>query len=202
MTAEYYNYKDYEEYVKMQKSKAARTTRVTVRYAGRRRWIYQQMVENHVEGNSILCLGARHAVELEFFREKGYKVVDGIDLFKNYNVDDSIIECDMSKMHEHPYFKDKKYDVVFSHASMEHCLDFDGFIKGLDQICTKFFVCFCPQVKVTTLWDCSQHKFMEHAQDDALLKIDLQTSFLNFNIVFSNYYPSNNVIFFILEKKI
>lgn len=193
----HYEYKNYDEYIRSQKKRSKRSSGITIKHTSRREWIYSRMIENHVEGNSLLCVGARHSKELDFFREKGYETVDGIDLFKR----EGIIECDMSKMHENSYFDDKKYDIVFSCESLEHCLDFDGFLKGLDKICSKFFICFSPLVKEVNKWDCSRHKYMENAKSDTLFKRDLHASFPNFDIVFNNYYPNNNKIFFILEKK-
>lgn len=192
-----YNYKDYDEYIRLQKSRAAKTKESTRKHIGRREWIYSQMIENGIDGDSILCLGARHRDELDFFKEKGYETVDGIDLLKS----DGIIECDMSKIYEHTYFDNKKYDVVLSCESLEHCLDFEGFIRSLNIVCSEFFVCIGPAVKVVNAWDCSRHSYMNNVRNDELFKKDLLESFPEFNIVFNMYNPSNNRIFFILRKK-
>lgn len=192
-----YNYKDYEEYVRLQKARAIVSIGITKKKIYRREWIYSQMVENGVNGDSILCLGARHIDELDFFKEKGYETVDGIDLLKG----DGIIECDMSKIYEHPYFDNKKYDVVLSCESIEHCFNFEGFIKSLDIVCSEFFVCLGPAVKVVNAWDCSRHNYMNNVGNDKLFKKDLLESFPEFNIVFNMYNPVNNRIFFILRKK-
>ncbi len=193
----HYRYKDYDEYVRMQKAKAHKSMNITIKREDRREWIYSKMVENHIDGNSILCVGSRNKKELDFFKKKGYETVDGIDLLES----DGIMECDMSKMHVHPYFVDKQYDVVFCCEAIEHCLDFEGFIKGLNKVCAKFFVCFGPLVTDVNGWDCSRHEYMENVKVDTLFKRDLHKTFSDFDIVFNNFYPRNYRIFFILEKK-
>ena len=74
----------------------------------------------------------------------------------------------MSKMLEHHHFKNRKYDIVVSIDSIEHCIDLDGFIDGLNTICSKYFICFClsayhfatkEQINISS-WDAAIHKFM------------------------------------------
>ena len=170
---------EYERYISLQKSKSFRTQSVTIKYEGRREWIYQRMIELGINGSSILCCGARHYSEIEFFEKKGFKT-DGIDLFKN----NKIIECDMSKMLEHSYIKEQKYDIVFCHEVMEHCLNLKDFIKGLNQICRKYFICMGPsggkeqQEKFNVeWWDCAVHNFMVNVEDEEEYILNIRNYF-------------------------
>ncbi len=196
---EYYKYKNYEEYIKLQRRRSRRTRGETQKRERQREWIYNKMIEVGVEGKTMLCLGARDDSEIEFFEKKGYKV-DGIDLYET----NKIIECDMSKIYEHKYFKNKKYDIVFASDSIEHCLDFDGFIKGLNFVCDKYFVCRSPTYSNrVSEWDCAVHLFMENCDDPDMYYKNLKESFSQFNIVINELDNRRNKrrLFFILRKK-
>lgn len=195
--AEYFKYKDYEDYINIQRQKALSTKSRTSRSSGvrRRNYIYSRMEEVGAIGSSMLCVGARDDSELEYFEKKGYKV-DGMDLYST----DRIIECDMSKMHDHPYFKDKKYDVVYSNEAMEHCLDFEGFYKGLNLVCSEYFVCMCP-VGVTTIWDCARHDFMDNTDNMDKNKKGLEEHFPDFDVILDEVHKEGYRMFFILRKK-
>jgi len=194
---EYFKYKSYEEYLEIQRKKALLTKTRTSRACGerRRRYLYKRMSKTGVKGSTILCIGARDDSEILFFKERGYQT-DGIDLYST----DNIIECDMSKIYEHPYFQEKKYDIVFSNESLEHCLDIDGFIKGLNLVCKRYFVCMCP-VGDAGLWDCARHSFMEHMDDIEHNKKDLEECFSEFNVILNEIHKEGHRMFFILEKK-
>ncbi|KKL80751.1 hypothetical protein LCGC14_2001620 [marine sediment metagenome] len=161
------------------------------------------MEELKITGESILCVGARHSSEVEFFEKKGFKA-EGIDLFEA----NKIIKCDMSKMLKHPYIKDQKYDIVFCNEVMEHCVDLDGFIKGLNKICKKYFVCLGPASKEKkeiiryNWWDCSVHKFMININNTEVYSKNLLTTFKEFKIVINESYKEGHRLFFILEKKL
>lgn len=176
-----------------QKSRAKRTKSQTKKYEQRREWIYNRMQELGVTGKSVLCVGAREKSEVEFFRKKGFQT-DGIDLQPS----EEIIECDMSKMLEHSYLKNKKYDIVFSSESIEHCLDLSSFIRGLNTICNKYFICMCPfnEGETTRIdencWDCSIHRFMTERHN--------YKEFDQFRILTSEIYKKGKRLFFILKK--
>ena len=190
-------YKNYKEYIKIQKSKAQRTTRFTNKREHRRNYIYERMKELNISGKSILCIGARANSELEFFEKRNFKIVDGIDLFST----NKIIECDMSRIYKHPYFKKRKYDIVFSSESLEHCLDLRGFVKGLNKVCRKYFVCMCPAIKVPTMWDCGSFSFMKKSSDPVKYKKYLNKEFSEFRIVINEAHKEGSRLFFILKKK-
>jgi len=193
----------YERYIKTQIRRAKRTAHMTRKRDDRRQWILNRMGELGVDGKSILCVGARDISEINFFKNKGF-FSEGIDIYSPKG----IIECDMSKMLEHPYLKDKKYDIVLSCESIEHCFDLSGFIDGLNVVCNRYFVCMCPSyLNSETLdeigrneiyWDCSLHEFMS---DNNKLGENLAKTFEQFNVLTSEVYKNGKRLFFILEKK-
>jgi hypothetical protein len=195
--SEYFKYKNYEDYINWQKRSALKTKSRTSRATGirRRNYLYSRMEEAGVIGSSVLCVGARDDSELDFFKEKGYEA-DGIDLYSTEN----IIECDMSKMHEHSYLKDKKYDIVYSNEAMEHCLDFDGFYKGLNLVCSGYFVCMCP-VGVPNVWDCARHDFMSNTDDIEKNKEGLEKYFPDFDVILNEVHKAGYRMFFILKRR-
>jgi 2-polyprenyl-3-methyl-5-hydroxy-6-metoxy-1,4-benzoquinol methylase len=130
---------EYQSYVENQIRRAKKTRKQTMKYERRRVWIHERMKQLGVTGQSVLCVGARHGSEVEFFERSGFQA-DGIDLYAA----NKIIKCDMSKMLENDYLRNRQYDIVFAHNSLEHCADFDGFLTGLNQICRRYFVCSVP----------------------------------------------------------
>jgi len=150
-------------------------------------------------GKNILCVGARDDSEANFFRKLGMEA-DGIDLYSS----GKIIECDMSKMLEHPYLKNKEYDIIFASDSLEHCADLCGFIQGLNKLCKNYFVCFGPSANGALEginidnWDCAIHKFMT---DNSNFAKNLLDAFCQFDIVTSQLDRGGKKLFFILKKK-
>ena len=193
--------KDYQIYINTQLRRATRSQNKTRTDKTRRQWIYSRMQELNIDGKTVLCVGARHESEMDFFEEKGFEV-EGIDLWD----EGKMVKCDMSKMLEHPHFKNQRYDIVYSNESIEHCLDLDGFIKGLNVMCKKYFVCMCPDSDHAgltegytnpTLWDCSVHKFQtSHDKYEEYL----MDAFDQFKIIVAEVHRRSR-LFFILEKK-
>ena len=201
-----YEYKNYKEYINIQTKMAKRTrgrTRSSSR-RNRRQWIFDRMIELNIRGKSILCLGARDDSEVEFFGNNGFKSI-GIDLIESKKIK----KCDMSKIYKHSYFKNKKYDIVFASEILEHCLDFDGFIKGLNLICNKYFICMGPtysklkKVGAPDQWDCNIQNFMcyEKEKDKDMYKNSLLKTFKKFNIIINEIHKKGDRLFFILKKK-
>lgn len=189
---------EYQSYVENQIRRAKKTRKQTMKYERRRVWIHERMKQLGVTGQSVLCVGARHGSEVEFFERSGFQA-DGIDLYAA----NKIIKCDMSKMLENEYLKDRQYDIVFAHNSLEHCADFDGFLTGLNQICRRYFVCSVPfdvHAKVgldINGWDCNIHKFMT---EDKRIEQNLLEAFPSFEIVIAEIIKGKR-LFFILKKK-
>ncbi len=67
---------------------------------------------------SVLCVGARNALELDRFREHGFEDVIGIDLFSQR---DDIKVMDMHAMS----FGDGTFDIVYCSHALEHAYDVD-----------------------------------------------------------------------------
>lgn len=202
----YYEYKDYEEYITSQIKRAARTKGMTKRPSCERRrgWIFERMVELGVEGESILCLGCRDEAEITFFENKGYKEVDGIDLYAKGKV----IEADMSKLLENKYFKNKKYDIIFGMEALEHCLDFENLLKAINKMCTKYLVIMgpvlgSPTIPVPDNWDCNFQPFMfsENIKNKKIHDDLLLDTFKEFEIIVNEVHKRGRRLFFILKKK-
>jgi hypothetical protein len=188
-------YKDYQDYVDQQIKRARSSVGITRRSSVRREWIFQQMQEHGVSGKNMLCVGARDKSELDFFREKGYEV-EGIDLYKA----EGIRVCDMSKMHIDPLMRFQRYSVVLSCESIEHCLDAEGFLKGLNVVCFEYFVCMCPVVKDPNQWDCQQWSFMRDIKDRDDLRQKLEVCFDEFDVITCDIHKRGTRLFFILKK--
>ena len=180
-------YDSYEDYVEVQTVGALRKKGITKRSGvGGVNWCLNYLKQNlpDVSFNSVFCIGARDDSELLEFEKHGYTVA-GIDLYET----DRITKCDMSLIHEHPLFKEAKYDFVYSRESMEHCVDLDGFIMGLNQICSKYFWVTCPNLLHPLLapskWDCGTHSFMGCFEGDGYREA-LENTFTEFNVLLAN----------------
>lgn len=195
MHDKYYAYNNYAEYINKQVSRSSSSYNLTRKYEQRRIYIYNRMKELGINGHKILCVGARDDSELDFFRERGYEV-DGIDLVSNGR----IMKCDMSKIHESRYFQQQRYDIVFSSDSIEHCLDLEGFVRGLNIICSGYFICMCPVVKEPNMWDCSRHLFMVGVDDFGTYCRNLRKCFPYFSIIINEVHKKGKRLFFILKR--
>ncbi len=200
-----YEYKDYDEYIKLQIKRSRRTSGMTRRPSceRRRNWIYKRMKELKIEGKSILCLGARDEAEINFFENKGYKV-DGIDLYGRGKV----IEADMSKLLEHEHFKDKKYDIIFGMEALEHCLDFENLLKAINKMCKKYLIFMGPVLGSPTIpipdeWDCNFQPFMfaENIKSKKIHDSLLLNTFKEFDIIVNEVHKRGRRLFFVLKRK-
>jgi len=188
--------KNYIRYLNFQSRRAKKTKKLTPKNEASRLFIYRRMQEFGISGKTVLCVGARHKSEPEFFEKRGY-IADAIDLFEN----DKISVCDMSRIYKHPVFKYKRYDVVFSNSAMEHCLDLDGFIKSLNTVCEGYFLCMCDVPDKEDDWDCSIHPFMEQIADVEKTKSLLSDIFKEFDVVVNECQKRGRRLFFILKKR-
>lgn len=189
-------YDNYDDYVRYQAARAQSSKKLTVRYERKRKWILEKMRGLNVKGRTVLCVGARDQSEVEFFENNGFREVTGIDLFEG----PKIVECDMSKIYAHKDLKYHRYDIVYSCESLEHCLDFDGFLRSLNVCCLNYFVCMCPVVDEPTQWDCNRTSFMEGLKDDDDLKKKLEAVFDEFNVLHCEIQKAGSRLFFILKR--
>jgi SAM-dependent methyltransferase len=67
----------------------------------------------NLQDKTVLCIGCRNVQELHYFRSKGARQVQGIDLFSE---DPAILVMDMHQMN----FADHSFDLVYSSHSLEH----------------------------------------------------------------------------------
>ncbi len=185
-------YTDYQTYLRAQIRQAKRTRRRTRRYARKYPYFLSRIRQLYPHVRSLLAVGCRDDFEIEFIEKQGF-LADGIDLYSTCR----IIQCDMSKIHECEYFKDRRYDIVLSIRSLEHCMDLKGFVRGLNQVCRVAFVCWCPNVKRPDEWDCARHPFMKPTDND----LELERCFPRFRIRINEKHKHGACLFFILERK-
>lgn len=101
----------------------------------------------------MLCIGARSDVEVIDFESRGFKA-EGIDLYPS----DRIVKCDMSRIDRHGAFAGRTFDVFTAIHSIEHCLNFEGFLRCL-KMCQQALACVTPQIAAPNAWDCSAFRF-------------------------------------------
>jgi len=165
----------------------------------RRQWIIDNIKLHNVEGKTVLCVGARDDAEVATFINNGYEAM-GIDLFETK----LITECDMARIYEHPTLKDARFDIVVAIEALEHCLDFEGLVRGLRLVCTGYFVCMFPLIEQTTIWDCHRPDFVDYAGTDEYDE-KLEASFPGFEVLVNEVHKKFAKIkrgYFILKKSI
>jgi hypothetical protein len=188
-----YPYESYSDYIAAQADYASRRKTRTRKHERCRQWIYDYLKDHNIEGDSFLCVGARDDSEIDFFTNKGHEAT-GIDLYESK----SIIKCDMSRIYDHPELQYKKFDIVFSMNSLEHCLDLRGFVRGLNLVCRKYFVCMFDIVELTW-WDCQRPDFVKYIGTEKYNN-EIVKTFPGFEIVVSELHKDKKRVFFILKK--
>jgi SAM-dependent methyltransferase len=76
---------------------------------------------------SVLCIGCRNGVELDYLGSKGLRDVVGIDIFSQRS---DILVMDMHAM----TFPDDRFDAVLSSHSLEHSLDPAAVAAGIARV--------------------------------------------------------------------
>lgn len=191
METKLYNFNDYKQYVDNQKYRSERTRHVTKRNIKKRKRIQEIIEQLQLKINSILCVGARHKSEVDFFKQLGYQTI-GIDLFGSRDV----IECDMSKMLNHPLIKTQIFSSVISIDSIEHCLDLEGFKKGLDRVCGRYLICRTRFREEPSKWDVAIHPFIRRND----FTKGLAYCFPHFETMYTSNEPGEEFLF-ILKKR-
>jgi len=148
-----FEYGTYKEYIRAQRNRALRTGRQTRRYSEHRAEIASKLSTLCPDARTMLCIGSRSDVEILDFESYGF-TVEGIDLYSTSR----IVKCDMSKIDRHGSFAGRKFDIFTSIHSIEHCMDFEGFLRGM-RMCQTAFACVTPLISAPTEWDCSAFKF-------------------------------------------
>jgi len=169
-------FENYESYVTAQKRRAVRGKKCTKSKYNDFVKVAKSLKKQFPQYQNVLCIGSRHPSEIKAFNEEGFTAV-GIDLIKS----DGMIECDMSKIPEHDFFKDKKMDILFCSHSLEHCLDFEGFIKGVEYLGTKVIMVLCPLRESYSEWDCTIYDFMKPSGE--ITKEDILKYFTGFELL-------------------
>lgn len=148
-----YDYQSYSEYIATQRGRSMRSQGQTKSY-----WWYRDRLATQLNAlcptaKTMLCLGARNKLEIEDFESKGFSP-EGIDLVESPR----IAECDMSRLYCDDRFSRRTFDIFVAIHSLEHCLDFDGFLRSLE-LCRMAFACVTPLLERPTDWDCSAFEF-------------------------------------------
>jgi len=183
----------------MQREYAQKRKIRTIKREKRRQWVIDNIRSHNIEGSTVLCLGARDDSEVRTFINNGYEAM-GIDLFET----EWITECDMSRIYEHPVLKDAKFDIVIALEALEHCLDFDGLLRGLRLVCAGYFVCMLPILDEPDWWDCHRPDFLDYLGTDNYDEA-LGASFPGFEIVINEVHKPQSRIkrgYFILKRTI
>jgi len=206
----------YEQYISGQINKSRRTTHRTHKNHGLQ-WAHDWLKDElKLNWKTVLCIGARHEAEPLYWKKLGYET-DAIDLIPSSY--EGWRTCDMSKMHLDNYLKNKKYDLVYMHDALEHCLDLDGFITGLNLVCKKYFYSLCPYQCTPSAWDVASHPFMATHQADVweytesgkrILKKESKEScdqnirecFSEFDIIKTNIGHKNRLIMSLVKKQV
>ena len=192
-----FEYKSYEQYLAMQRNYARIRKTRTIKRDKRRQWVIDNIRSHGIEGKTVLCLGSRDDSEVQSFIDNGYDAM-GIDLFKTK----LITECDMARIYEHPTLKDARFDIVIALEALEHCLDFDGLVRGLQLVCAGYFVCMFPILDEPDWWDCHRPDFLDYLGTDQY-DMALADSFPGFEVVINEVHKPQNRIkrsYFILKR--
>lgn len=104
---------DYEEYKKRQWKEVDRLYELKI-FSKHIDIISKVKIKEKAE-TKVLCIGSRYGIEVEAFKQLGYKNIEAIDLYPRANF---IIEADM---HDLP-FKDNSYNIIYTHHSLDHSL--------------------------------------------------------------------------------
>ena len=171
-----HRFDSYDEYLTVQRHRAERTKTVTRKHRWCREWALRMIKTHFPQTHSILCVGARHSLEVEFFCSAGFDAL-GIDL---YDAPPAIRCCDMSKIYLHPELGKLTWDVFVMIHSIEHCLDVPGFLRSLRSHCADGLVCWTPFASNTSQWDCTAFDFVVK---DRLSSQALETFFSPFRYV-------------------
>lgn len=162
----------YSEYLEFQTKTARETVSRTLQFRQYPR-ILHMLKMFFPEAESILLIGCRHPVEYDVFK-KNYKDVTAIDLFE----EGPISNCDMSRIYDHPEIGARQYDVFVTIRSLAHCVDFEGFLKGLKLHASLGIYCFTKADFTQNKWFCSDAEILRSGASPALF----QTTFEPFQL--------------------
>ena len=81
-----------------------------------------------------------------------------------------IHNCDMSRIYDHPEIGSRTYDVFVSIRSLAHCVDFDGFLKGLNLHASLGIYCFTKAEFQQDKWFCSDAEILGSDASPALFQ--------------------------------
>jgi len=218
----YEGYDNYRSYIRSQKRHGHRSRGMTKRHIIMRDDVIK-LLYKYTDIKSILCLGARHAIEVVDFILAGYDAI-GIDLFnqytsdyKGYKEDDwwyqmeqfknrtepIIYKCDMAKIHEHMIIGQKHFDAFVSIHSIEHCYRIERFIQYSLPYCKKMFIIVTPpfawdDASEPSRHDCIKYKFTDSKAD---LKKEVELLFPNF-VLSENTLTSHKSHLVILKREV
>ena len=144
---------------------------------------YNRMMEDFKEHDikKILCVGARDASEVNFFRDKGIDAL-GVDLF---SIDQSVIKIlDMHNIANE--FEEDEFDVIFACHSLEHSVDPDTVLNGMRKISKYGAFIVLPLHEHPHKKDPIVFNFMEKAGDEGEVEISIEDVQADFSSIVSD----------------
>jgi len=162
MEKEQFNYESYDAYIRRQRRVSKRgsdKTNQNKTLIEERARVLRDLYPN---AKNVLCIGTRHPAEVVSFKLAGFSAI-GIDLWES---PPDVITCDMSKMYENPTLQQMApFDIIYMAHSLEHCLDVDGLLKGIEWSGGKVLSIYIPIKNAPKNWDCTVFEFM-HTDGD------------------------------------
>jgi len=155
---------NYQSYLDFQEKTARETVNRTLQFRQYPR-IMHVLKAFFPTAESVLLIGCRHRVEYDVFC-KQYQDVTAIDVFD----DGPIVNCDMSRIPDHPTIGSRKYDLFVSIRSLAHCVDFTGFLRGLKSHAELGFYCFTKAGFEQSKWFCSDTEILQSNASPALFQ--------------------------------
>jgi SAM-dependent methyltransferase len=89
--------------------------------------LINRLADAQPSGGAVLCVGCRNALELDWFRSRGFEDVVGIDVFSQRA---DILVMDMHEMS----FEDGSFDVVYASHSLEHSYDVGQVVREIARV--------------------------------------------------------------------
>jgi len=192
MKKEHFDYGSYKKYINRQTKLASQTVFKTLRDKKFIEERVKDLLSLYPNYKNVLCLGSRHPVEVEAFLTAGCSAI-GIDLFETLP---HIIKCDMAKMYENSILRKRKpFDIIYMSHSLEHCLNIEGLLQGIQWSNATVLYIRVPIKNKPEKWDCTLLEFMLPDGNPNTIE-ELFTGW-----TLKEFTPLSNEKIFILEKR-
>jgi len=157
MKKEHFNYGSYKNYLSRQTRTSNRTISKTLKGKDFIQERIKELAFLYPNHKNVLCLGSRHPIEVETFLNNGFTAI-GIDLFETLP---HIIKCDMAKICDNETLQKRKpFDIIYMSHSLEHCLNVEGLLQGIQWSKATVIYIRVPIRTQPNKWDCTLLEFM------------------------------------------